>query len=163
VKTGLEYALHRVHHGENELVGHLERLAQRHAAEAEVHHIALDVSAWSREHVLLLADAAAHYDVTLKREPDEPGPVRHAVDALAAKTPGKAPAVLLLEDLRDLYLLAAETSLAWEMLAQHAQARRERDLLELTKTCHPQTLRQLKWANTMIKTLSPQALASLDA
>jgi hypothetical protein len=163
MKTGLEYALHRVHHGENEVVGHLQRLAERHAAEAEVHHVAHDIAGWSREHVALLAEAAAHYDIALSREPDEPGMVRHAVDALTAHTPGKAPAALLLEDLRDLYLLAAETSLAWEMLAQHAQAKREIDLLDLTKKCHPQTLRQMKWANTMIKTLSPQALASLDA
>jgi hypothetical protein len=63
--------------------------------------------------------------------------------------------------LRHLYLQAADNSLAWEMLAQVAQAKHERELLALTQQCHPQTLRQLRWANTMIKTLSPQVLAAL--
>ena len=68
----------------------------------------------------------------------------------------------LLDDLQSLYLMASETSLAWEMLAQHAQAKRERDFLELSAACHPQTLRQVRWANTMLKTVSPQVLASMD-
>jgi hypothetical protein len=163
MRTGLEYALRRVHHGENELVRHLVRLAQRHQQEHEVRHVALDLAGWSRLNLAAVAEVAAAYDVSLPHEPDEPGAVRHAVDAMLARTPGKAPAVVLLEDLRDLYLIASETSLAWEMLAQHAQARREGDLLALTSRCHPQTLRQMRWANTMIKTLSPQALVSLDS
>jgi hypothetical protein len=101
--------------------------------------------------------------VSLSREPNRPGVVRHAVDSVvSAAAVGRSPAIALLEDLRDLYLVASETSLAWEMLAQHAQARRERDLLQVTSDCHPQTLRQIRWANGMIKTLSPQALAALD-
>ena len=35
------------------------------------------------------------------------------------------------------------------------------DLLALASSCHPQTLRQIRWANTMIKTLSPQVLSNL--
>jgi hypothetical protein len=163
MKTGLEYALHRVHHGENEVIRHLQLLAERHRAEHEVHHVALDLAGWSRLNLAAVAEAASHYEISLSREPDEPGAVRHAVDALMSKTPGKAPALVLLEDLRDLYLVASETSLAWEMLAQHAQARREPDLLAVTEKCHPQTLRQIRWANNMIKTLSPQALVSLDS
>jgi len=163
MKAGLEYALRRVHSGENELVNHLLRAADKHRSEHEVHHVCLDLARWSRENLATLAEAAANYDVRLDPEPDEPGPVRHALDALAARTPGRAASLALLEDLRDLFLVASETSLAWEMLAQHAQARRERDLLGVVSRCHPQTLRQLRWVNTMIKTLSPQALASLDA
>ncbi|MBF6435379.1 hypothetical protein [Nocardia cyriacigeorgica] len=37
--------------------------------------------------------------------------------------------------------------------------RRVSDLLELAQDCHPQTLRQLRWANAMLKVLSPQILA----
>ncbi|MFD9633736.1 molybdopterin-dependent oxidoreductase [Streptomyces violascens] len=59
-----------------------------------------------------------------------------------------------------LYLAASENSLHWEMLAQLAQATKDDRLLELVSACHPQTLRQIRWANTMIKTLSPQALTS---
>jgi hypothetical protein len=163
MKTGLEYALRRVHHGETQLVEHLLRLADKHRAEHEVHHVAIDLAGWSRLNLAGLAEVASNYGVELAPDADGPGPVRHAIDALAAKTPGRVASLALLEDLRDLYLVASETSLGWEMLAQHAQARRERDLLDLTSRCHPQTLRQLRWVNTMIKTLSPQALASLDS
>jgi hypothetical protein len=163
MKTGLEYALHRVHGGENEVVQHLDRLSEKHKKDAEVHHVARDLAGWSRINIARLADAAAEYDVQLAREPDRPGAVRHAADAVASMVPGRAPALLLLEDLRDLYLAASEASLAWEMLAQHAQARRETDLLAVTEECHPQTLRQIRWANGMIKVLSPQALASMDS
>ncbi|GAA2273106.1 hypothetical protein GCM10010415_45240 [Streptomyces atrovirens] len=46
------------------------------------------------------------------------------------------------------------------MLAQAAQATRDQELLELVSSCHPQTLRQMRWTNTMIKVLSPQLLVS---
>ena len=45
--------------------------------------------------------------------------------------------------------------------AQAAQAQHQRELLELSQECRPPTLRQIRWANTMIKTQTPQALASL--
>lgn len=47
------------------------------------------------------------------------------------------------------------------MLAQAAQATRDRTLLDLVTDCHPQTLRQMRWTNTMIKVLSPQLLVSV--
>jgi hypothetical protein len=44
--------------------------------------------------------------------------------------------------------------------ARRAQAVKDADLIELAERCHPDTLRQLKWADAMLKTLSPQVLAS---
>ncbi|EFL36916.1 conserved hypothetical protein [Streptomyces viridochromogenes DSM 40736] len=67
----------------------------------------------------------------------------------------------LLHDMRDPHLAAARNSLHWEMLAQTAQATRDERLLALVSDCHPQTLRQLRWTNTMIKILSPQVLTSV--
>ena len=48
-------------------------------------------------------------------------------------------------------------SLDWELPAQGAQ---DVELITLAQECHPQTLRQMRWANAMLKTLSPQFLAS---
>jgi hypothetical protein len=45
--------------------------------------------------------------------------------------------------------------------AQAAQASRDGGLLDLASTRHPQTLRQMRWTNTMIKTLSPRIRTSL--
>jgi len=161
--AGLRYALHRLHAGENHLHRDLLRVAEVHHAEHEVHHVAKDLARWSAEHVRLLGEQAHRHDVDLDTEADAPSVVgqrlREGVSTLTGRRP--EPGVLLLEDLRDLYLQASDNSLAWEMLAQYAQAERLDDLLALTERCHPQNLRQLRWANTMIKTQSPQILTSL--
>ncbi|MER6853887.1 hypothetical protein AB0A81_35965 [Streptomyces flaveolus] len=34
-------------------------------------------------------------------------------------------------------------------------------LLDVVSACHPRTLRQMGWTNTMIKNLSPQILPTL--
>ena len=162
-QPGLHYALKRLHAGENEIHRQLLRLAQLHAADHEVHHVGRDLASWSAEHVRLLATQAARLDLELDADADTPGAaadrLRTAVSTITGRRPD--PGLLLLHDLRDLYLQASDNSLTWEMLAQTAQAARERDLLALAEGCHPQNLRQLRWANTTIKILSPQILASL--
>ncbi|MFI0508660.1 hypothetical protein ACH3Y9_03535 [Streptomyces sp. WSLK1-5] len=47
------------------------------------------------------------------------------------------------------------------MLARVARATRDERLLELAPDCHPQTLRQMRWTDTLIKQVSPQVLTSL--
>ncbi|MGW6335808.1 hypothetical protein [Nocardia rhamnosiphila] len=61
---------------------------------------------------------------------------------------------------RSLHRVAAGVSLEWELLARGAQTTRDADLLELAERCHPWTLRQKRWANSMLKILAPQILAS---
>lgn len=160
MKAGLEYALTKVHQGENRVAEHLQVILERHPSDHEVHHVAIDLLRWSRENVRHLADAAAAHDVHLSAEAGQPS----TGEALArASTVEEITPLTLLDDIRALYLLAAETSLDWEMLAQHAQAAREGDLLQLSKKRHPQTQRQMKWANTMLKVRSPQTLASMES
>ena len=117
----------------------------------------------AQQHVALLSKIASNYGLDLEADADEPNKLTERLRAAASSAMGRRPGagLLLLEDLRDLYLQAAENSLAWEMLAQIAQAKQERELLNLARQCHPQTLRQMRWANTLLKTQAPQALASL--
>ncbi len=68
--------------------------------------------------------------------------------------------LLLLRDLRELYMMASEASINWVILGQGAQAAKDQELLQVTKECHPDTLRTLKWTNTKIKETSPQVLMS---
>lgn len=161
--AGLTYALRRLHSGETHMHRELLRVAEQHHAEHEVHHVSRDLAVWSAEHVRLLADSASRYDLDLDPEAERPPALTERLRAGLSTLTGHRPepGVLLLEDLRDLHLQAADNSLAWEMLAQYAQAKRHRDLLELTERCHPQNLRQLRWTNTMIKTQTPQILTSL--
>ncbi|WP_340373878.1 hypothetical protein U5640_00930 [Streptomyces sp. SS7] len=156
--------LQALHDGERGLERQLLAAAEPHGGEPEFRHIATDVARWSREHADRLARAAASYDLGLPGPADrpEPGPpesLRATLGRAVGRQP--APGLLLLRDLRDLHLSATENSLSWEMLAQVAQAAGDTGLLDLAAACHPQTLRQLRWTNTMIKTLSPQLLSSL--
>jgi NAD(P)-dependent dehydrogenase (short-subunit alcohol dehydrogenase family) len=160
--AGLHYAFRRAHEAENDLASELLDLAAQHRTDHEVHHVARDLASWSEDNVRKLAETAAEHQLSLDAEADEPGPLRHLPETMATLV-GRRPeaGLLLLEQLRKIYLLASTASLAWEMLAQHAQAKHETDILALTEGCHPLTLRTIRWANTMIKTLSPQVLTSL--
>ncbi|WP_328558767.1 hypothetical protein [Streptomyces coelicoflavus] len=162
--NGITLTLRTLHRGERHLAHDLVTVAERHRTEHEVHHVAPDLAIWSREHMRRLAETAAEHGVKLGDPPD------HSADGVFATLRKKAseavvhrpePGLLLLRDLRELHVAAAENSLHWEMLAQAAQASKDSGLLALVSSCHPQTLRQMRWANTMIKNLSPQILTSL--
>jgi hypothetical protein len=71
-----------------------------------------------------------------------------------------APALMLLRDLRSIYMDASGVSVDWELVGQAAQGVRDRELLDVTQTCHPQTLRQSKWANAQLKEKATQILVS---
>ncbi|MER5479782.1 hypothetical protein ABT026_22860 [Streptomyces sp. NPDC002734] len=167
---GIELTLRALHHGEGSLARQLTAAAERHRAEHEVHHVALDLADWSREHVRRLAEAADARGTRLDGEAgsreDGSGKDRGLLGALRGKA-GEAlahrtePGLLLLRDLRELHLAAAENSLHWEMLAQAAQAARAGELLALASACHPRTLRQMRWTNATIKNLAPQLLTAL--
>ena len=162
--NGITLTLRTLHRGERRLAHHLVTVAERHRTEHEVHHVATDLARWSREHVRRLAEAGAEHGARLGDPPD------HSSDGVLATLREKAseavvqrpePGLLLLRDLRELHVSAAENSLHWEMLAQAAQASKDGGLLALASSCHPRTLRQMRWTNTMIKNLSPQILTSL--
>ncbi|MFG2539356.1 hypothetical protein ACGFU4_29390 [Streptomyces sp. NPDC048511] len=162
--NGTQLVLDALHRGEERLATMLVAVASRHRADHEVHHVATDVAAWSHEHVQRLAAACGRHGPDLDRPCDDawgdvPVPLQHATPEPAGLRP--EPGLLLLRDLRDVHLAATRNSLHWEMLAQVAQASGAADLLTLASSCHPRTLRQMRWTNTMIKTLSPQVLSSL--
>jgi len=154
MKAGLEYVLEKTYRAEGAVIEHLETIIDRHRAEHEVRHVSIDLAQLSRANQERLAIAAAQRDLDLTGE----HPSHHS--ATSGDPAPEATPLVLLEDFRELFLRASGTSLDWEMLAQHAQAAHERELLDLASRCHPQTLRQIAWANTMLKTSSPQALAA---
>ncbi|GGS29786.1 hypothetical protein GCM10010269_80520 [Streptomyces humidus] len=161
--NGLNLTLRALHHGEKHLAGQLTAVAERHRTEHEIHHVATDLAVWSRDHVAHLAETADARGVHLGGSSGaSTAGVLSALREKAAEAMAHRPepGLLLLRDLRELHLGAAENSLHWEMLAQAAQAARDERLLVLVSRCHPQTLRQMRWTNTMIKNLAPQILTS---
>ena len=163
--NGIPIVLRALHDGERELERQFLAAADRHSGEHEFHHVAKDIARWSHEHSERIAHAAAPHDLHLPGPMDhpEPGPLATLREPPLGRSVDRQPppGLLLLRDLCGLHLAATENSLNWEMLAQVAQAARDTGLLDLAADCHPQTLRQLRWTNTMIKTLSPQLLTSL--
>ncbi|WP_198020149.1 molybdopterin-dependent oxidoreductase [Nocardioides sp. J54] len=63
-------------------------------------------------------------------------------------------------DLRHLHRTAAGVSLDWEVLAQTAQAMKDERLLAVAEDCHPQTLRQMRWANAKVKETAAQVMVT---
>jgi hypothetical protein len=161
--SGIDSTLSALHDDERDLELDLLAAAERHRAEHEFHHVATDVARWSREHATRLAALGRDRGLALSGPRDHPSPgALAALREKASQALGRRPetGLVLLHDLRDLHLAAVGNSLHWEMLAQAAQATRDGRLLELVSACHPQTLRQMRWTNTMIKVLSPQLLVS---
>lgn len=160
-KLGL--AMRELHRSEKSLAGDLRRVADRHHVEHEIYHVARDLARWSDEHIRELSDHSRRYGRQLPAEHhDYLGAMTASVQQRISDVSGRRPepGLLLLADLRRLHRKAAGVSVDWELLAQGAQAAKDVDLLALTKRAHPQTLRQLRWTNAMLKILSPQILAS---
>ncbi|WP_158894440.1 hypothetical protein [Amycolatopsis anabasis] len=160
MKLGL--AIRELHNSENSLARALRAAADRHQANHEIHHVGRDLARWSTEHVERLARTGHRYGLDLNADAAQDlgllTTARRKLGELAGRRPESG--LLLLADLRRLHRKAAGVSLDWELLAQGAQAVKDAELLALAQDCHPQTLRQLRWTNAMLKTLSPQILAS---
>jgi hypothetical protein len=75
-----------------------------------VHHVARDLAEWSRRNV---ADVAATHDLDLDHDVESPSRLDGLTETVSS-LPGRPsePGLKLLEDLRDLYLMASENSLA---------------------------------------------------
>lgn len=161
--NGIPTVLRALYDGERALEQALFSTAERHPAEHEVHHVATDLAHWSHEHAERIARAAESQGLHLP-DPAVPPTARQRTErpTHAVEEPPE-PDLRLLDDLRALHLAATGNSLHWEMLAQVAQATGDSRLLELTTACHPQTLRQMRWTNTVIKTLSPQLLSNANS
>lgn len=157
----LKLAIRELHRSERKLAHELNVIAARHLSDQDIHHLAHDLAGWSQNHLRELAEHGRHYGLRLSAEPRTravTGFVQSWISEMLRHRP--QPALILLADLRRVHRLAAGASLDWELLAQGAQAAKDQKLLSLTSRCHPETLRQMRWANAMLKQLSPQVLTS---
>ena len=158
----LDLAIEELHRSEDHLVTVLRSMSDRHEADHEVFHVCRDMAGWSRQHVAELArigrDFGLRLDPQASGDPGLLASIRQRTSELLGRR--STPGLLLLADLRHLYREAAGTSLDWEILAQSAQGAKEPELLGLAERCHPQSLRQARWANAHLKVASPQVIAS---
>jgi hypothetical protein len=155
-------AIEELHRSEDDLAGALLSLSDRQKADHEIYYVARDIASWSQEHVRRLAQVGRDYGLDLDPEPADESTVLARVKQKGAELTGRfhEPTLLLLADLRHIHRTAAGVSLDWEVLAQTAQAMKDRELLSTSQACHPQTLRQMRWANAKVKETAAQIMVT---
>jgi hypothetical protein len=158
----LALVLRELHRAETSLARDLLALADRHRVDHEVFHVARDIAGWSQIHVRKLAEVGAGYGAKLNPSPRWQIPAAGALSRRVSTALARRPetGLVLLADLRRVHRKAAGVSVDWELLAQAAQGLRHTDLLEVAHRCHPETLRQMRWANGKLKESATQALVS---
>jgi hypothetical protein len=148
--VNLAHYIGLLHRAQGELAKAFREVAQAHAEEAEVLHVANLLARQCDGHVEQLAPFAERYG---EDAPDEPQRLHSELFRGSREGP-----VGLLRDLHDLYLMAAEADMAWTLVGQAAQGARDKDLLEVVEGCEKETATQMRWLRTMLKQAAPQAL-----
>lgn len=155
-------ALRELHRLETDLADEFRKVGERHAVDHGVFHTAHVCADQCDEHARRLHEVAPRYQVDLPEgEGEEPWQgfletVRRGMATAIGRA--KPSSLLLLRDLRRLYLATEEASITWVMLGQAAQAARDAELLQLVTECHGETEMQTKWLTTQVKVKSPQIL-----
>ena len=155
-------AIEELHRSENDLAGALLNLSDQQKVDHEIFYVARDVARWSQEHVRRLSQVGRDYGLDLDPDPEDEATLLARVKQKGAELVGRfhEPTLLLLADLRHVHRVTAGVSLDWEVLAQTAQAMQDTELLGVAKDCHPQTLRQMRWANAKVKETAAQVMVT---
>jgi hypothetical protein len=154
--------LEELHRSENDLAHELLQVSERHKVDHEIYHLGRDLARWSQQHVREIAKIGRQYGLDLNPEPKDEAAWAERIREKGSELLGRRGdvALLLLRDLREVYMKASGVSADWEMLAQAAQGIKHTDLLGVAQKCHPETVRQMKWANGKLKESSTQILIS---
>jgi hypothetical protein len=152
----------QLHDAETDLAGEYRRVAERQAAEHDVYYLCHTLADQCDAHAERIRGFASRFGKDLS-EPAGSETVENVLAGIRHKTSellGRRPeaGLLLLRDLRRLYLMAEEANIHWIALGQVAQAVRDHDLLDQVSPLHKETLTQIKWLKTRIKEAAPQVL-----
>jgi hypothetical protein len=134
VDPGLLFAFQSLHADEVALAAHLIHLGEQYPSEHEIHHVARDLLTWSRDNIAQIQQLAQQYRVGL-------GPASEDTALSTCPYRSDVPA--------GRHPPPADTQPPGER-----HPRTDRPLPS-------RTLRQLRWANTMLMTRSPQLLTTL--
>jgi hypothetical protein len=160
----LPRALEHLAEVHNELIEDLHTIGDRHRPDADVFHMCHTLADRLLPLGVALASNAERYGKDVQGPSaggawsDVLARVRRRMADVAGRRPESG--VLLLWDLRHLYLEAQEDLLGWTMVGQAAKARRDPELRALTDLGYRETERVVKWLTTITKTASAQALLS---
>ena len=146
MKPKLAAAVADLHTTELGLAAAFRRVGEGHVAESDVAIMCETLAEQCESHATRLASVARESDVRIDGREAEP-----------ARTPATGD---LLGDLRQLFPMVAACEIAWTIVGQGAKATRDTELTDLVAECCEETVGQLRWLKTKIKTAAPQALAT---
>jgi hypothetical protein len=159
----LDKAIEDVQEAETSLARELRVTGERHAAEHDLYHMSHTLARRCAANLEQLGPLAKEYGAAAGN-PDaaeSPGLMATLRRAGARLTGGgEASGLVLLHDLRDLYLCAQHAEIAWTILLQAAKAARDPRLIEVATACQEHAETRGKWLRTRIKEVAPQVLAA---
>jgi hypothetical protein len=157
-------ALEDLHDASTELAAQYRAVGERHAADPDVFHMCETLAKQCEAQAAALRSAAARYDAQVDDDSggglfaDLAALVRRTSSAAMGRTAKAGP--LLLRDLRKLFVLACDCELAWTIVSQGAKAARDKELVELCRTCCEEVNGQVRWIKTRTKVAAPQVLVT---
>jgi hypothetical protein len=128
------------------------KVASRHHIEPDINETCTMLAGWSGVHLTNLQPILKRFAPEAKDEPErvEKG-LFHGL---------RKGALGLLRDLHDLYIIATEVNLTYEILKQASQALHDKELEQFCLDSMKETVRQLNWIETRIRQASPQVLVA---
>ena len=157
----LDKAIEQAQEAETELAGELRKVGERHAVEHDLYHLSHTLARRCAQHLERLRPYADQYGADTAAVAESPPMLermRHKTAELLGRS--EATGLLLLRDLRNLYLHAHEAEIAWVILEQAAKAARDGDLVSVVAEIHEEAEMRGKWLRTRIKETSPQVLVA---
>jgi hypothetical protein len=154
--------LQQLHESETHLAKEFRRVATREAVEQDVYYLGHRMATMCDSHAEKLRAVGERHGADLDPPEDSSaigkllGSLQHTASEMVGRNPDAG--LLLLRDLRELYLMAQEASIHWIALGQVAQAVRDPDLLGLVSELHTETITQIKWLKTKIREATPPIL-----
>src|SRR5436190_7306951 len=145
----VDLAIEQAQEAECELFDELTSIAERHAADSDVYHVAKMLASRCALQLELLLPHARRYGA-IERLIDEPTGAPDVLERarrLASEMLGKQElaGMLLFDDLRGLYLTTHRADLAWVVLEQGAKAARDDELLAATRKGREEAAHRRTW------------------
>jgi hypothetical protein len=142
-----------IDHSERALAKAFREVGTKHRDEPDVMVMCNHLASQCEGHVTALQPFVERY----KQSTSEDEPDRLHSDLFGGARSGS---LALLRDFHDLYLMATEAEICWTVIAQAAQALRDRELLAVVHTSEAQTSIHVDWLKTRIKQTAPQTLVA---
>jgi hypothetical protein len=158
----IDRAIEQVQNAETDLAAELRTVGERHSIESDVYHVSHLLASRCASQLERLLPHAKRYGAPEHSEAKETPAVVERLRRMNSELTSRqeSSGMLLLEDLRDVYLTAHRAELAWLILSQGARATRDPELLAAAREGREEAERRWRWLRTKIQESSPQVLVA---